>query len=78
MKMIFKNTNDILFRALDRLDDAEYIEKHGESEIMRCNAIANVAKTIVSTTKTQIEIMKLKDKKMDIKPLERMFENANK
>ena len=66
-----KEINDILMRALSRLDNDELMEKNGEQEIARSNAISKTAQAVVNVVKTNLTIMQMseymKKKSKDIK-----------
>ena len=67
-----KAINEILFRALERLDDDNLMKQKGKLEIARSNAISTTSKQIISILKTKLEIVRLKDNRSkNIKDIEK-------
>lgn len=60
-KKSLRRINEVLCRALGRLDDDELMQANGENEIRRSNAISTTSKQIISIVKTQLEVVRLKD-----------------
>lgn len=57
-----KDINEILLRALDRLDNTELMEEIGELEIARSNSISKTAQTYLNVVKTKMQIMELAER----------------
>lgn len=57
-----KEINEILLRALDRLDNSELMDEIGELEIARSNSISKTAQTYLNVIKTKMQIMELAEK----------------
>lgn len=57
-----KEINEILLRALDRLDNTELMEDIGDFEIARSNSISKTAQTYLNSVKTKMQIIELADK----------------
>lgn len=57
-----KEINEILLRALDRLDNTELMEEIGELEIARSNSISKTAQTYLNVVKTKMQIMELAER----------------
>ena len=57
-----KEINDILLRALDRLDNSELMDEIGELEIARSNSISKTAQTYLNVVKTKMQIMELAER----------------
>lgn len=67
--------NNILFEALERLNDGEMKGEELKEEINRSRAISGVAKDVVSNANLALEARKFKDDRYDIKEeLPRMLE----
>lgn len=64
MSKSLKRLNEHIFDALDKLSSAKDIEEI-KTEIQRCNAISNGAKTVVEELKIGLEIAKLQEKGND-------------
>ena len=54
-----KEINDVLMRALRRLDDNELMKTKGNEEIARSNAISKTAQAVVNVVKTNLTIMQV-------------------
>ena len=53
---------DILFKSLECLSDANKLKENPAVEIKRCTTIAKISSTFINSVRTNMEIMKLADK----------------
>lgn len=59
----FMDLNNHLFEALERLNDDEYMDSHGEKEIPRAKAIVGVASQLVALGNLTLSAQKYKDER---------------
>ena len=59
----FVGMQDVLFQALDTLNDEEKMRENSKDEIRKCTTIAKVSATLINSVRTNMEIMKLAEKK---------------
>lgn len=55
-----RRINEVIFRAIDRLDDDSLNSEAMANEIARANAISSASKVVIQTVKVKVDIAKLK------------------